>query len=354
MAREKYCVGIDIGASSVKLCQLKRVKRGLVLDSFGHVPLPAETIVEGVLMNSLRVVEAIQELIASHRVRNKNVAIAVSGTSVIIKKISLPLMTAEELEKSIEWEAAQFIQFDMQDVYLDAEILNDRTAQQGQMDVVLVAAKKDFVNDYTAVVREAGLEPAICDVDAFAVENMFLANYDLEPGETVVLVNVGASKTNVNIVTNGASSFTRDLNMGGNNFTAEIKTQLNVSYDEAEALKLGGGNRGGQSDAVVPHEVQRALNAVAESVANEISRSIDFYSATSASPSPSRLYVTGGSARLQVLTDLLSDRINVPVEVADPFRRIDISSHDATYLRSLAPGASVAVGLALRYLGEGG
>ncbi len=354
MAREKFCVGIDIGASSVKMCQLKRTKRGLSLESFGHVPLPSETIVEGVLMNSSRVVEAIQELMASHRVRNKNAAIAVSGTSVIIKKISLPLMTAEELDKSIEWEAAQFIQFDTQDVYLDAEIVNDTTAQQGQMDVVLVAAKKDFVNDYTSVISEAGLEPAICDVDAFAVENMFMANYDLDRGDTIVLVNIGASKTNVNIVSNGVSSFTRDLNIGGNNFTAEIKTQLNVSYDEAEALKLGGGERGAQSDAVVPHEVQRALNAVAESVANEISRSIDFYSATSASASPSHLYIAGGSARLQVLTDMLRTRIDVPVDVADPFRRIDVSKHDASYLHALAPAASVVVGLALRHLGEDG
>lgn len=352
MAREKLCVGVDIGASAVKVCHIKNTKKGLVLNAFGHVPLPSETVVDGALMNSARVVDAIGELLASQRIRHKQASLAVSGHAVIIKKIPLPQMSREELEQSIQWEAQQFIPFDMADVFIDAQILGQASTSQGQMDVVLVAARKDYVNDYTSVIIEAGLEPVVCDVDAFAVQTMFEANYDVDPTQTIVLVNIGASKTNINILTDGMSSFTRDLTVGGNNFTEEIQKQLNVAHDEAEALKVGGGDRAGNADAVVPHEVQRALTMVADSVTNEIQRSIDFYSATSAAPAPSHIYLSGGTARLQALAKSIENRMQVQVEVMDPFRRIDTSAHDSTYLRSLAPAAAVAVGLALRYPGD--
>ncbi len=353
MAREKFCVGIDIGASSVKLSHLRRVKGGLRLEAFGHVPLPSETVVDGALMNSARVVDAIKELVAANRVRHKQVALAVSGHAVIIKKIPLPQMTRDELDQSIQWEAEQFIPFDMADVFIDAQIVSEASTQQGQMDVVLVAAKKDFVNEYTSVILEAGLDPVVCDVDAFAVENMFEANYPVDPSQTVVLVNIGASKTNINILTGGVSSFTRDLAIGGNNFTEEIQKQLNVSHDEAEALKLGGtSDRAGHADAVVPHEVQRALMNVAENVTNEIQRSIDFFSATSAAPSPSTVYLSGGTARLAPLVSAIESRIDVPVDVVDPFRNVETSKHDPAYLRSLGPTAAVVIGLGLRYPGD--
>jgi type IV pilus assembly protein PilM len=168
MAREKLCVGIDIGASSVKLCQLKSSKKGYVLDHFGMVPLPPEAIVDGALMNSARIVEAVQELVASAKIKNKQVAISLSGHSVIIKKIPLPQMSKEELDEQIQWEAEQFIPFDIQDVNIDVQIVREQAAQQGQMEVVLVAAKKDLVNEYTSVIIEAGLEPVICDVEPSA------------------------------------------------------------------------------------------------------------------------------------------------------------------------------------------
>ncbi len=350
MAKEKYCIGIDIGASSVKLCQLKATKHGLALERFGVVPLPSETIVDGALMNSARVVDAIQELIAAHKIRQKHAAIAVSGHSVIIKKIPLPQMTREELEESIHYEAEQFIPFDIADVNLDVQIVNYEGAQKGQMDVVLVAAKKDYVNEYTSVIAEAGLEPLVCDVDAFAVENMYEANYEISADETVALVNVGASKTNINIIARGISSFTRDLTIGGNAFTEEVQKQLGVSRDEAEALKVGG--QGASSDAVVPHEVEHALRQVAETVTTEVQRSVDFYSATSADPSPAKIYMSGGGARLQTLTRAIEARLGVPVLEINPFRQILVEEKDRSYVQSAGPAAAVAVGLALRYPGD--
>lgn len=348
----KMCIGVDIGASSVKLCQLKAAKGSYLLQNFGMVPLPSEAVVDGALMNSPRIVEAIQELVAAHRIKHKQVALAVSGHSVIIKKIPLPQMTPEELEEQIQWEAEQFIPFDIQDVHIDVQIVAEESAQQGQMDVVLVAAKKDLVNEYTSVIIEAGLQPIVCDVDAFAVQNMFEANYGLADNETVALVNIGASKTNINIVSGGIPSFTRDLTIGGNAFTEEIQKQMGLSFEEAEALKIGGTARSRDTDVVIPADVERALQSVSESVTSEVQRSIDFYSATSADPAPSQLFLSGGTARLLSLVRSLEARIGVPVHVADPFRQIQVNPQDEDYLRSFGPAAAVAVGLALRYGGD--
>lgn len=365
VAREKLCVGIDIGASSIKLCQLKKSKKGFTLEHFGMIPLPPEAVVDGALMNSARIVDAIQELVASHRIRHRQVALSVSGHSVIIKKIPLPQMSRDELEESIQWEAEQFIPFDIADVNIDVQIVNPESAQQGQMDVVLVAAKKDLVNEYTSVIAEAGLEPVVCDVDAFAIESMFDANYEANPGETIALVNVGASKTNINIVSgdvspvlapNGGtvSSFTRDLNIGGNAVTEEIQKQIQATFDEAEALKRGGRDdpNATEVDAVLPVDVERAITNVAENITSEIQRSIDFYSATSADPSPSHIFLSGGTAHLRALTTALENRMGVPISVADPFRNIQVSPGDRDYLSSIAPEAGVAVGLALRFPGD--
>jgi len=352
VARSKLCVGIDIGASSVKLCQLSPLKKGYVLERFGLVPLPSETIVDGALMNSARVVEAIQELLAVHKIKTRQAAIAVSGHSVIIKKIPLPQMTPDELAESIQWEAEQFIPFDIADVNLDVQIVNTESAQKGQMDVVLVAAKKDYINEYTSVVMEAGLEPTVCDVDAFAIENMYEANYEVDLNQTVALVNIGASKTNINIIARGISTFTRDLTIGGNTFTEEIQRQMQVSRDEAESLKVGGASPDGRAEAVVPQEVERALRQVAENVTTEIQRSIDFYSATSADPSPAKVYLTGGTARLEALSRALGSRLGVPIEVANPFRLIQVPDHLRGTMQSIGPLAAVAVGLGLRYPGD--
>lgn len=354
MAREKLCIGVDIGASSVKLCQIKKSNRGMVLEKFGLVSLPSETVVDGALMNSGRVVEALQELISVHKVKHKQVALAISGHSVIIKKIPLPQMTRKELEASIQWEAEQFIPFDINDVYIDVQIVNENSAQQGQMDVVLVAAKKDFVNEYTSVILEAGLEPVVCDVDAFAVETMFTANYELPKDQTIALVNTGASKTSINIITNGISSFTRDLAVGGNSFTEEIQKQMGISQEEAEALKLGGSmGDDATKTAVVPRDVESAIQAVAENITSDIQRSIDFYSATSADPSPSNIYLSGGSARLPALSRAIQERIGVPVQVVDSFRKIAPGNVEQRFLQNVAPAAAVAVGLALRFPGDG-
>jgi type IV pilus assembly protein PilM len=357
MAKGKLAVGLDIGSSSVKVILLREHRRRghlvYALQSFGMKPLPPEAIVDGALMNSTAIVQAIQELMAELRVKQRDVAIGVSGHSVIIKKIAMPRMTQEELEESIQWEAEQYIPFDVKDVNIDTQILtpeaNDAT---GQMDVLLVAAKKDMINDYTTVVSEAGLSPVVVDVDAFAVQNMFDMNYQAPPGETVVLINAGASVVNINIVSHGTTTFTRDVTIGGNQFTEEIQKQLNVSYEEAEALKCGGGRY--DSDAVVPQEVERVISGVAEQVAGEIQRSLDFYAGTAADAHFTKVYLSGGSAKIPALFKTIEARVGVPVEILNPFKSIEIDSRkfDPAFIMDVAPMAAVAVGLALRRPGD--
>jgi type IV pilus assembly protein PilM len=346
MARDRFCLGIDIGASSVKLCKLRQSKRSFYLEQFGLEPLPSETVVDGALINSARVVEAITTLLQRHHIKSKQTAIAVSGHSVIIKKISMPKMSKQELDTSIQYEAGQFIPFDIQDVYMDVHLLEERSEQKNQMDVILVAAKKDFVNEYTSVVIEAGLEPVVCDVDAFALETMFTTNYETEEHQSVVLVNIGAAKTNINILAQGTSTFTRDLTVGGNTMTEEIQKQAGVSQEEAELLKLTSGK--GSDDL----RVQMAIQGVVDSLTADIQRSIDFHSATSSDPSPSQIFLTGGCAHMPLLSTQLQARVGIPIALADPFKRIHMSDEQTALVAPLSPQAAVAVGLALRFPGD--
>ncbi len=224
--RGKSLVGLDIGSSSVKATLLKPTKSGYELAAFGMEPLPPDTIVDGAVMSASAVVDTLRKLFQTHRIRNKQVALGISGHSVIIKKINLPQMTPQELEDSIQWEAEQYIPFDIAEVHLDTQILNAESAIRGQMDVLLVAAKREHVSEYVTAVQEAGLTPVIVDVAAFAVQNQYEINYELPRDRTIVLVNVGAAVTSINVLAEGNTAFTRDLSMGGRQFTEEIQKQL--------------------------------------------------------------------------------------------------------------------------------
>lgn len=268
MANGRNCIGLDIGSSAVKLCVLKEAKKGMQLVALDQQQLPPETIVDGALMNASVVTDAVAQLLARNKVRLKEAALSVSGNTVIIKKITLPLMTQEELEESIQWEAEQYIPFDVKDVYIGFEVVAPRT-DQGQMDVVLVAAKREMINDYTSVAEDAGLQPIVVDLDAFAIQNCYELNYGFHRGETVVLLDIGNSVVTMNVVTDGITMFTRDLSMGGSDLTEDIQKQLNITFQEAELYKMGG-SPGSRSDEVLPHEVEKIIGERAEDMAAEI------------------------------------------------------------------------------------
>jgi type IV pilus assembly protein PilM len=342
----KNCIGLDIGSSSVKVVQIRGGKRSAVLEAFGVEPVASQSIVDGTIMNQSAVVDAIRTLWDRLRLRRKDVAIAIAGHSVIIKKISVPTMSPEELEEQIPWEAEHHIPFAKDDVEIDHQVLGT-SSTQGQMDLLLVAAKKEVVADYSHCAREAGLSPMVVDVAAFSLQNGFEQSYDVLPSETVALINVGAAITNLNIVTGGTSAFTRDMTIGGNVFTEEIQRQLGVSYEEAESFKTG---RGGS----VPPEVDKAIQQVAETMSGEFQRSLDFYLATSSNTSIARVYLAGGSARIPALQQAVQRRARVGVEVLDPFREVSLDEGkvDAAFARQNSSMAAVGVGLAMRWPGD--
>jgi type IV pilus assembly protein PilM len=343
----RYCIGLDVGSNSVKAVQLKETGKGLHLISFGIEPLPAQTIVDGAIMNQSAVVDAIRTLKNLLRWKGREVATAVSGHSVIVKKLKMPEMTREELEEHIPWEAEHHIPFPKDEVELDHQILS---TSGGQMEVVLVAAKKEVISDYSMAIREAKLQPTVLDVTAFTMQNAFEVNYSLEPDETVALINIGSTMATINILSGGTSAFTRDVAGGGNEITEEIQKRLNVSQEQAEAWKLGGTTEG----EVLPNEVEVVIAEVAEAMAGKLQRSLDFYLSSAADAKLGRIYLCGGTAKVPALQRALEQKSGTPVEILDPFKRIiiDEGKFDPAFLQQHAAEAAVAVGLALRHSGD--
>ena len=349
--KSKSIMGLDIGSTSVKAVECAVKSRGIEMVRVGVAKLPPEAIVQGAFLNSAAVVSAIREAVESAGIKTKSVATAVSGHSVIVKKISLPSMSREELDESIRWEAEQYIPFDINEVNLDFQIIEGSEAD-GQMDVLLVAAKKDLIDDYVQVISDAGLQPAVIDVAAFAVENTFHANYETAPEDVVALVNIGSQVVNINIVSRGAPAFTRDISTGGNAYTEEIQKALSVGWEEAERMKIGG-SRHEESQDVVPQEVEDAIRQVTDTVLGEISRSLDFFAATAAESRISRVYLSGGGSQVSGLEAAFHGKTNLPVERLNPLARVvAASSLDARMLEELGPGLSVAAGLALRRMDD--
>ncbi len=345
--RKKQVVGCDIGSSAVKLVELKPLKNGeFQLLHAASAELSPEAIVDGAIMDSSLVVEALSHLISENNIRNQFFGTSLSGHSVIIKRIPLPSMTEAELSESIQWEAEQYIPFDINDVNLDYVVLGESGGDT--MDVLLVAVKKDRIADYTSVIVQAGKQPALVDVDVFALQNAYEINYGV-PSETVALVNVGASVMNINVVHQGASVFWRDVAFGGNQYTEAIQRELNLPREDAERLKRG--------ERVGEHSLQNVLgilNSVSEDLAAELQKTVDFFVATSSVDRLDRLVLAGGSAQVLNLDEVLKDRFQVAVEVMNPFRNIRYSESefDPEWINRHAPAMSVAVGLAVRAVGD--
>lgn len=340
-------IALDIGSTFIKLVQLKSSKSGYQLMKFGMVPLPPEVIVEGAVMDAGRVVDAIKELLAAEQVKTKEVVLSVSGSSVIIKRIAVADMTEEELSESIKWEAEQYIPFSIDDVNVDFQKLGPG-GQEGQADVLLVAVKKDKINDYINLVKEAGLEPVVLDVDAFALANMYELNYEMESGITALL-NIGASVMNINVLKDGTSIFTRDITVGGNRYTEALQREFGLTYEDAEKVK-----RGESVDGADAEQVASVMATVTEDIVAETQRSLDFFRSTTGSEQVSRVLVSGGCARIANFTTVLGERIEIPVEITNPFKniKIDPKHFNAGSLQEAGPQSAVAVGLAIRRPGD--
>ncbi|HXH23820.1 MAG TPA: type IV pilus assembly protein PilM [Vicinamibacterales bacterium] len=349
--KAKPLVGLDIGSSAVKAIELKPAGGGYRVAAFGAEPVPPDSIVDGAIIDAGAVADAIRRIFDQNKTfKAKDACASLSGNAVIVKKITLPVMTESELDESIYWEAEQYIPFDIQDVNLDYQILDPGTGpdSRGTMDVLLVAAKKEKIGDYTGVIAQAGRTPVIVDVDAFALQNAYEVNYGLEPGQVVVLLNAGASAININILQGDQSVFTRDISMGGNAYTEAVQKELDLPFDAAEQLK-----KGIPVDGATFEEAQPVLRAVTENVLLEIQKTFDFFKATASSERIDRIMLSGGASRVDGFREMLHERFGTPVEEFDPFRAVlwdtkRLGADPADY----AATAAVAVGLALRRVGD--
>jgi type IV pilus assembly protein PilM len=345
--RKKQVVGCDVGSSAIKIVELKPLKNDeFQLVHAAAAELSPEAIVDGAIMDSSLVVEALTGLISENGIKNTKFGGSLSGHSVIIKKIQLPSMTEAELAESIQWEAEQYIPFDINDVNLDYVVLE--TGSSDTMDVLLVAVKRDRINDYTSVIVQAGKEPVLVDVDVFAVQNAFETNYSSR-GETVALVNVGASVMNINVLNDGNSVFWRDVAFGGNLYTEAIQREFNLPREDAERLKFG--EEVGQ---ISPQQVESVMGAASEDLAAELQKTVDFFVATSSVDRLDRVMLSGGGALVTNLESILQERFQANVELLNPFRNIryNESDFDPDWINSNAPAMTVAVGLAIRTVGD--
>jgi len=344
---QKEVIGIDIGSSSVKLVQIKRLKDAFQLLNVGIVPLPPEAIVDNTLIDSSSIVTAIKNLVSSLGIKVKDVASSISGNSVIIRKITLPAMPEEELEDQITWEAEQYIPFDINDVNMDFQILSPDSIDPAKMNVLLVASKKDVINDYVAVFNEAAVQLSVVDVDSFAVQNAFEINHDIGPDEIVALINIGSNIMNINIVKDGITLLTRDVQMGGNLYTEEIQKQMGLGSAQAESAKIMA--RETRNSALLD-----VLGKVNDTITQEIRRSLDFYNSTANEDRITRIFVSGGGSKVYNLNETVSEKLGLPVETINPFAKLKYNEKDfdPEYLQEIGPLMAVGVGLAIRRIGD--
>lgn len=344
MADGKSLIGVDIGSSSIKVCQLREQRKGYGLAKLGYLPLPSNTVADGRVQNHGAVVEGLSKIFFDQKIKQKEVALSVSGQAVIIRKITVPLMTTAELDDQIQWEAEQHIPFDIKDVHVDYEVLR-RKPEQNQMDLLLVAAKREEIDAYANIAREAKLKPVVVDIDAFTVQNVFELCRGIPPEQTIALLNMGASTSSLNVISRGISAFTRDIASGGNTITEEIGKQLAIPFEQAEAYKSAG-----EEGSIVSKQAIDVLHAAADTIAAEIQRSLDFFMATSGDNDLARIYVTGGSANLPQLVGAIERRSRVPVEVFYPTEAITVDPReiDANLVAQKSAQLPVALGLALR------
>jgi type IV pilus assembly protein PilM len=336
------CVGLSIGSSSIKLVELKKMGKSWKLLHFGIVQLGEDVIINREIVNSIAVTENIKTLINQLKLKTKSVCTALSGTSLIIKRMNLEVPNVRDLQDSVFWEAEQYLPFDVSEVVMDYHVLS--RSKDNKTDVLLVAVKRAVLDSYMTAIEGSGLKPKVVDVDFFALQNLFEANYPMSAQEAVAIVDLGASALKLVVVHAGVPVYTKDAAIGGNNLTAEIQKHLNLSHADAEMLKTGG-----QAGAM-PQEVNDLMHVASENFGVEIKRALDFYNASSSGAPVSYILLTGGSAKIPGLSAVIEETVGLPVQLMNPFNAIsyDPAIFTQEYITAIAPLASIPIGLAIR------
>jgi type IV pilus assembly protein PilM len=348
-AKRNRIVGLDIGSKTIKAAEIVESKKGFTLSKFGMSDIAPGLIEDGAVKDPEAVADTLKTLFKTYGIRNGNVALSIGGYSVIVKKISVPTATEDQLQDTIHFEAEQYIPFDINDVNLDFQILGENENNPNQMNVLLVAAKKEMVNDYVSLVELAGLEPKIIDVDAFALQNVFELNYESTSGENVALIDIGASKTSLNILKGKNSVFMRDVSLGCGQINQKIASLIDCSMEQAESIKFGGG-----SDNISPEDLSDIISSVVADWCTEIRRALDFFYSTYPDDKIKKIVLSGGGGNIQELRQLLAVETSAEVSTINPFQRFNIDSNkfDTDYLKRIAPQASICMGLATRKLDD--
>jgi len=345
--KKNSLVGLDIGSHSVKVVELEaQTNKSYKLTNWGVSQPLAEAIVDGEIMDRQLVTDAISNLLESRGIKSRAVVAAVSGRAVIVKKIVMNKLSADDAQQAIYWEAEQHVPYDINDVSLDFEILGPAPNDPKQMQVLLVAAKKEMVLAFSDLIRETGLSPLIVDVDSFAVQNAVEANYDFGPDEVVAILNVGAEITNIDIVKGGVPYFTKDLQLGGNTFVEATQRKFNLSQSEAAAVVRGESSSGLEVVPVIEH--------ACEGLAMALERAQSYLRTAGEAGPVTRIMMCGGSALTPGLSEFLSRRFGVPAEIANPLTRLsyDPALFAGQDVLKVAPLLTVGIGLALRRLGD--
>jgi type IV pilus assembly protein PilM len=343
LKKNKPLVGLDIGSSGIKAVELTKTKKGYQVTGVAHEPLGPDAVVDGAIMDAPAVSECIRKMFVG-RFKPKSVATGVSGHSVIVKRVVVPAATPNEIEATVNLDAEQYIPFEISEVNLDYQVVGPSAASSAEsgMEVVLVAVKKDKIQNHTNVITLAGRTPEIVDIDAFALQNTFEANYTVSPKTTVALLNIGASLMNINITKGGMPLFIRDVSVGGNQYTDILQKELQLSFEEAEDLKLG--KTGGSEIGMV----QQLLESITDMLIMEVQKTFDFFRETYPSETISRILIGGGTAHMHGLAEKIQEAFSVPTEILDPFKSIGVETANLNKVSALGPALAVAVGLALR------
>jgi type IV pilus assembly protein PilM len=352
MSKEKGLVGLDIGSYAVKAVELKPKKKGsqfvFEVAKIGYELLPRDAIVEGTIIDSSAVAETIQRIFDGNKIANKDVVISISGNSVIIKKITLPYMERQELAESIIWEAKHNIPYPYEETNVDYAVLKPtRTTGDKNLDILLVAAKKDKIANYSNAVNQARKNLTAIDVDVFALQNALELNYpEALADKTLALINIGANITNVIIIERGTPQLFRDLSLGGFYFAENMRKELNTSFEEAEKLL-----KGLPGKSVPEDQFQAVLAMNVRDLLDEVEKTFSFYEASEKGERKvEQVYVSGGLASAPGLTNAFEQKFRIKAEIFDPFRVIqhDTKKLDPIYFSEMAPVFGVAVGLSIR------
>jgi type IV pilus assembly protein PilM len=351
IGQSKQPIGFDIGSHSIKAVELKAKRgkeEGFILKNIGYELLPPDAIVEGTVIDSAAVVETIKMIFEENKISNKNVAISISGNSVIIKKISLPPMEKEELAESIIWEAKHNIPYPYEETNVDYAILRPPGyADERNLDILLVAAKKDKIANYSNVISQARKNLEAIEVDVFALQNALEYNYpEIFNNKTISIINLGANITNVIIIENGIPQLFRDLSIGGSFFTENLSKDLSISFDDAEKLIKGLPVQDIQTD-----QYKTVLNMNIQNLLDEIEKTFSFYEAGEKTGRKiDFVFLSGGLSKLKDLHTSFEQKFKIKSEILNPFKNIeyDEKKFDSIYFDELYALFGVATGLALR------